>query len=234
MNDTAGVTANRINFTTIDHVARFALDLTANEYMVAELIYHLSNNPDSNYPNWCYASRTKLGQYLHLTEKSIRTIITILERKGVVEKHLTTKHLKTTQLWYDTVVIRDTVETTAPRKKLPANAVETSVDAPEETTAPIYDNNIYNNNNTKRESSLQFLIDLPGDVSQTLTRKYQCSQSQLLDKAESLLNYCQAHGKKYKNYQALLENALRKDFGVRQESDKKNIVWTDDGGFYYE
>ena len=39
---------DKITYTTILHSARENLGITTNEYCVADIIYHLSNNPKSN------------------------------------------------------------------------------------------------------------------------------------------------------------------------------------------
>lgn len=103
-------TANKRNFTTIDHVARKALGLTANEYMVADLIYNLSNNPDSRFPGWCYASKEFIASQLGLTRKQIHVIIKKLASLELLEKEEPTKFIKTTSKWYGRVVITDTNE----------------------------------------------------------------------------------------------------------------------------
>lgn len=72
----------------------------------------------------------------------------------------------------------------------------------------------------KRENSLEYLSQIPEDDLEGFYKKYQCSKTQIRDKGEALLNYCKSHGKKYKDYKAMLENALRKDFSRRPEAVK--------------
>ncbi len=81
------------------------LDLSCNDYCVADTIYHLSNNPENKHGSWCYASKETLGEMLALSKPTIHKIIIKLITKKLVIKHEVTKHLKTTQLWYDTVVL---------------------------------------------------------------------------------------------------------------------------------
>lgn len=136
----------KLNFTTILHEARRKLGLSMNEYAVAELIYNLSNNPTSQYPNWCYASKKKLGAYLDLSEQSVHTILNKLVDLGLVEKHPETRHLRTTSKWYDSVILsKDTPaleeaqDTLATLKKLEPEAKESLVGEAQESLAPIYD-----------------------------------------------------------------------------------------------
>lgn len=63
----------------------------------------------------------------------------------------------------------------------------------------------------KTEPSLSFLEKLPEEVATSLSDKYHISPKGIQSKATDLLLYCKQKGKVYKDYQAFLENALRKD-----------------------
>lgn len=69
---------------------------------------------------------------------------------------------------------------------------------------------------TKIYASLDYLKELPQDNLEELYQKYEASKKQIQIKATSLLNYCEGHGKKYKNYRSMLLNSLLKDFGYRK------------------
>jgi len=75
----------------------------------------------------------------------------------------------------------------------------------------------------KVENSLSYLKDLPEDHISYFTNKYKLGKTQLTIKAEQMYNYVIQKGKEkeYKNFKALLENAVLKDFGKR-ESDILN------------
>lgn len=64
-------------------------------------------------------------------------------------------------------------------------------------------------------TSLNFLLNIPEELKEELSKRYICSNSQVISKAEDLYNYCKSTGKTYKDYAALLRTAIRKDFGVR-------------------
>ena len=70
----------------------------------------------------------------------------------------------------------------------------------------------------KEENSLNFLKEIPEEQLSKLTKKYKVGISQVTLKGEQLYNYVVQTGKekKYKNFKALLENALLKDFGKRE------------------
>lgn len=66
------------------------------------------------------------------------------------------------------------------------------------------DKNIYS-------ASLDFLKNVPELVLYELSNKYKISNKGIQSKATDLLLYCQQKGKKYRDYKAFLENAIRKD-----------------------
>lgn len=210
---------NEISFTTINHVARKNLGLSMNEYAVADLIYHLANNP-KNPSQWCYASKQTIRTILDLSEKTVYLIINRLINLNLVEKHEETKYLRVTSKWYEEVV---TVKITDGLYKLQDSTVK--------ITVPIYDNNNYNNKEKyKRESKnsnlddntdlsnhthISYLSNIPLEELGLLLERFSATKRQILSKADDLANYCRAKGKVYKNYHALLINALKRDFGEK-------------------
>lgn len=80
----------------------------------------------------------------------------------------------------------------------------------------------------KKEASINFLKEIPNDVITELTFKFKCDEPQIKTKANSLFDYCESKGRKYRNYKALLSNALRKDFGERPPKEKVPI-WDKSG-----
>ena len=52
-------------------------------------------------------------------------------------------------------------------------------------------------------------------------QRYDVSEDKVKKVAEGLKNYCDMHGKKYKNYKAFLNNALLRDFGTKDEQKLK-------------
>ena len=95
-----------IRFTLVYHQARRKLSLSLNEYCIADSIYNLSNNPNSEIKGWCYASKETLGDYLDISAWSVWDILKRLIDKGLVEKNINDRrYLRTTQKWYDNVVL---------------------------------------------------------------------------------------------------------------------------------
>lgn len=128
--------ALKIKFTNINENARHELNLTYEEYAVANSVYHLSNSPDSPVPGWCSAKKQYIAEFLGgkwLTEADKKRILeegnelprtTIPERsiykylKYLEERELIVKHdkiqgyLKTTAKWYNAVVVDQSDEKT--------------------------------------------------------------------------------------------------------------------------
>lgn len=70
-------------------------------------------------------------------------------------------------------------------------------------------------NKNKEYKEREYLSNIPSDDVEEFIKVFICSQSQVKSKADDLLNYCKAKGKKYSDYKAFLRNALKKDFGLR-------------------
>lgn len=140
----------KINYTIINHTARIKLGLTANEYIIADLIYNLSNNP--SHTGWCYASKKTLGEMVGITEQSVHTILNKLAMKELIQKHPETRHLKATPSWYNCVIIKDTKESLAILKKVEPYTKESLADDTKETSVhSIYKDNIYKDNYKDKE-----------------------------------------------------------------------------------
>lgn len=62
---------------------------------------------------------------------------------------------------------------------------------------------------------LSYLQEIPFEDMQQFKAKYDVSRGNIKNKADGLYNYCLAHGKTYKDYKAVLRNALNSDFGLK-------------------
>ena len=71
----------------------------------------------------------------------------------------------------------------------------------------------------KPYQSISYLSKIPKDDVAEFIKKFNVEEEGVKSKAEDLLNYCQAHGKRYKNYKAMLRNAIKSDFGLRGEQE---------------
>ena len=76
----------------------------------------------------------------------------------------------------------------------------------------------------KAENSLSYLKEIPEQDLEEMYNRFDCDKHAISGKAESLYLYCQSKGKVYKNYHALLLNALKKDFPERKEKPQSKKV----------
>lgn len=81
----------------------------------------------------------------------------------------------------------------------------------------------------KKEASLSFLKEIPKEVIDEFLEKFKVEKANIITKANALHDYCEAKGKRYKNYKSFLANALRKDFGERPPKKKKPVYELVDG-----
>lgn len=130
------------------------LDLSCNEYCVADIVFRLSANPANKFGGWCYASKETLGGFLGISKQNIHKIISRLIKRGLVERNEATKHLKTTALWYEKAIIG----------RLKDNSNETLPDS-NETLLQGSNERLHNNNNTNndRDNTFEsFFASYPG------------------------------------------------------------------------
>src|SRR5450631_1094490 len=91
-------------YTLILHSARKALDITINEYCLADTVHKLSGNR-STVPGWCYASKEHLGSVLGVSRRSIHNMINSLKGRGILELQEDTGYLRTTEVWREAVEV---------------------------------------------------------------------------------------------------------------------------------
>jgi uncharacterized protein with von Willebrand factor type A (vWA) domain len=74
------------------------------------------------------------------------------------------------------------------------------------------------NKEERVENSLSYLTNIPDVDVEYFVQTWDLTKSQLHKKAEQLVNYCEMHNRKYKNYKAFLRNAISGDFKARPMS----------------
>jgi hypothetical protein len=84
-------------------------------------------------------------------------------------------------------------------------------------------NNDNNDNNIgeekpplKKEESLTYLEGLTTEDLSWFAEKYNCTKSQVENKAEAVIHYCKSKKKVYNNYKSVLQSWLLKDYGKRE------------------
>lgn len=76
----------------------------------------------------------------------------------------------------------------------------------------------------EEKEQISYLTNIPETDLLALTGRFSCTTSQVLEKADDLLNYCKSKGKVYRDYNALLVNALKKDYGLRSSDGYKTVT----------
>ena len=123
--------------TTIDHGVRDMLDINNNEYVAAEVIYHLSKKNGK-----CVAKRDYLAKCVGVTTRGLRNIISTLIDKGIVSKNKDGT-LSYTDKWYSLTVVK--------QEKI-SYEQEKSSDEQQEKSSSLYNNSIIYIPNTLDES----------------------------------------------------------------------------------
>lgn len=90
----------------------------------------------------------------------------------------------------------------------------------EETPNAHIDNTI---DNTETKRSLKYLKEIPERDLNEFYVRFDASKEAIKSKAEDLLNWCEANGKRKRNYKSFLLNALKKDFPLRKIVKKEDM-----------
>lgn len=135
----------QIIYTTVFHENRIKLNLTFLEYCLADMIYHLSNNPRNKISGWCTASKEYLSTILGVSKQGLHKALHKLIECGLIEKHDNRRFLKTTQKWYDVIIVN--------KVDIDKNIVN-KVDIDSKQSLPY--NNIYNNTSNTKVLDKQF------------------------------------------------------------------------------
>jgi len=83
-----------VKYATIHFSVKQRLGITLNQYVLLDIINHLSKNE-----GWCYCSKDYLAEQLDVSRQAIFVMINTLIEKGLLMRHDETKCLKTTPKW---------------------------------------------------------------------------------------------------------------------------------------
>ena len=135
-------------YTNIQHEIRKQFNLSCNEYVLLDMIYHLSTNPDSKIKGWCYASKELLANEIGLSRQAIFNMIEKLSDLNLIEKDFQTRFLKTTEQW--NLIYFNQKDTLHKVKKVDREGKES---LPEEGKESLHNNNtlIIDNNKVKEK-----------------------------------------------------------------------------------
>jgi hypothetical protein len=146
----------------------------------------------------------KLSGWLHISRRTTKRILDALQNVQQI-------NIKTTNK-YTVISIRNYDKYQIMPNKRPTDGTTNAQQTP--TTKEYKE---YKETNTTRDASPKYLLNLPTNDLAEFTVSFICTDRQVINKAQSLYDYCESKGRAYKDYKALLRNALRKDFGDRVE-----------------
>jgi hypothetical protein len=88
-------------YTNIQHIPRKKWWLTLSEYVLCDMVYHLSNSPEYRR---CIKTKRDMSEDIWISKTWLLKLIEKTISLWFIEKHPETKHIKTTQLWFDEFV----------------------------------------------------------------------------------------------------------------------------------
>jgi hypothetical protein len=155
-----------------------------------------------------------LAEECSTTPEKLRDFLTFCNEKGIIEK-------RQDRLFYQDMLRRlDDFAARIKRGQKPSTKlVRTKYDIKENKRE---ENKIKQNKEEKIEKNISYLSKIPENDLKEFVQKFVCSENQVRQKGEALLDWCKSNGKLKKDYKAFLRNALRKDFGNRPITQKTN------------
>ena len=173
------------------------------------MIYHLSSNPKYN---WCVASKEYLAWEIGISRRQVINLLSILIDKGLIIKDESTNFVKTTELWYQEVIVYDGEKSSRRVKKVHTDSEIISQDVWKKFTGDgeiiSHNNNIYNN----KDNNI--------DIIEVETKKV----SPTIKKWEKFLSMMKEYLKDLDTY--------KKDFSLSNEQIQENLklffwYWTE-------
>ena len=173
------------------------------------MVYRLSAYNGSNIPGWCYASKQWFADTIGISKPGVHKILNRLIEKNLIEKDPNTSYLRSTSVWYDTVekLNEDSKQSIPPVNKVSSDSKQSILEGSKQSIH--YNNNIDSNKETNIYNTLNNFIQERERVVRELEPKFKDKD---IGKAfDTLVDYCQAKNKRYKNYKSALSNWLRND-----------------------
>lgn len=158
-------------YTHIYHNFRKENKLTCNEYVICDMVYHLSVNPDAKVKGWCFMSRETMADEIGISKQSVINLLNKMIEIGFLEKDEVTKFVKTTKKWNVVYFSNGKESLPSSKESLPETSKESlPIDGKE--SLPNSNNSLYSNNSNKNKdineslflSELDILIDVFNDT----------------------------------------------------------------------
>lgn len=170
-----------LKITTIDHEARKILGLSMNEFAVIELISKLEIQNSDEYAGWCLAYKTEIAEMLDLTKQTVFSILNKLLKKGLIERHPRTKHIRTTPLWFETTFFTPSKDSLPRVKKINTPSFPSSPTPSSPLLSPENTSPSEREDTPKRRSSCPLDRDKKNPASSLLQVRYQNGHTECVE-----------------------------------------------------
>lgn len=187
-----------LKFTTILHEVRVHFGLNLIEYALCDLINILCTSPERGSSGWCYMSKDNMAKTLTVSRRTIINIINRLCEDGLVEKHESTKHLRTTEKWRSAfyndghvsnqLMKKSNVKIAQPVKNLHTHSANSALEQGANSAHNIYTNNINNESNKLYNEILDLFSEELKPKTESIKRKWisDCERLLTIDKYKAL------------------------------------------------
>jgi len=144
-----------------------------------------------------------LSKQTGISIQSLRTALDTLKSTGSITRQVTSKFSIISILRYEDYQL---LPTGKPTDKLTSSQQAANRLPTTNNTC----NTLNNDNKDIHTGTIDYLISLKDEEAMEIATKYGTTRALVKSKAEDLVNYCKAHGKKYKDYRAFLLNAVKR------------------------
>lgn len=128
-------------FSIIYHSFRIKNDLSMNEYVLCDMIYHLSNNKNSTVNGWCFASKQHLADTIGISKRATFDMIKRLLSNNFLEINEENNQLLRTSSKWEKVYLTNSLqfgeETSPSAQKNTKNKLTSNLQIGEETSPTI-------------------------------------------------------------------------------------------------
>jgi len=168
-------------------------------------------------PGQKVTSLPNLAEEIGLTYQQTRTALFKLKSTGEITDKSTNKYrLITVNKWqeYQSDNSLERRQTTG-KQQTTAQSSNSNIRNKEERSKEEY------KNTGKPESSLDWLRSIPGEVVDGLAADYSVDSRFVQARANDVIDYCEAKGKRYANYKAALRNFIKAEIARHPEAIKR-------------
>jgi len=125
-------------YTNIQHKFRKDNGITNNEYILADMVYHLSKMESG----WCFANRETLASYMGMSKRTIINLIKNMYEKGFIEIEEKTNNVRTSKKWQRVYFNQGELSSPLAANRGEDSSPQGELSSPQTPNTPLYN---YNN-----------------------------------------------------------------------------------------